>query len=418
MKNILRKSLAVILSVLMILFTLILIASAATESAIDESKLERYHVTSEKVYTLVGGITEREIVLNNASGSYQQYIFIVEIAPDNENAKIITGYNDGDGDGWGLKTSRDQAHALEDTRGVNVVASFNGDFHNTSTGEPAGLVIMNGEKIHPSNGTPFFGITKDGKPVIRGGYSKTDDIQEAIDGYCMLVENGRCVAGETGKLAPRTAVGIKADGTVIICVNDGRQDPYSYGFDNDEMANVMYALGCYNALNLDGGASSNILTQREGTDDIELRNQPSNGKERKIAATLHVITTAEKTGEFDHITFNEPIFYSNVKKSMNIDVYAVDKNGYKTDFPEGGHLVLADESLGTINGTKFTANDKTGTTTVSYVADGKVLATAEIEVYRETAITSFFNDIADFFNKIRHMFERIIEELGERLFGL
>ncbi len=418
MKNILRKSLAVVLSVLMILFTLILTASAATESAIDESKLERYHVTSEKVYTLVGGITEREIVLNNASGSYQQYIFIVEIAPDNENAKIITGYNDGDGDGWGLKTSRDQAHALEDTRGVNVVASFNGDFHNTSTGEPAGLVIMNGEKIHPSNGTPFFGITKDGKPVIRGGYSKTDDIQEAIDGYCMLVENGRCVAGETGKLAPRTAVGIKADGTVIICVNDGRQDPYSYGFDNDEMANVMYALGCYNALNLDGGASSNILTQREGTDDIEMRSIPSNGWERKIAATLHVVTTAEKTGEFDHIAFNEPIFYSNVKKSMNIDVYAVDKNGYKTEFPEGGYLEIADETLGTIEGTKFTSKDKTGTTTISYILNGEVLATAEIEVYRENAITSFFNEITDFFNKIRHMFERIIEELGERLFGI
>ncbi len=418
MKNILRKSIAVVLSVLMILFTLALTASAATESAIDESKLERYHVTSEKVYTLVGGITEREIVLNNASGSYQQYIFIVEVAPDNENVSFVTGYNDGDGDGWGLTTSRDQAHALEDRRDIDVIASFNGDFHNTGTGEPRGLVIMQGKLVQPTNGYPFFGVTKDGTPVIRGGYGRTDDLQEAIAGYCMLVENGRCVAGATGKLAPRTAVGIRDDGTVVVCVNDGRQDPYSYGFDNDEMANVMYALGCNTALNLDGGASSNILTQREGTDDIELRNQPSNGWERKIAATLHIYTKAAPTGEFDHITFNEPVFYSNVKKSMNIDVYAVDKNGYKTDFPEGGYLQLSDESLGTLNGTKFTSNDKTGTTTVSYILNGEVLATAEIEVYRENAITSFFNEITDFFNKIRHMFERIIEELGERLFGI
>ncbi len=418
MKNFLRKSLAVVLSVLMVLLTFVMSASAATDSAIDESKLERYHVTSEKVYSLVGGVTEREIVLNNASGSYQQYIFIVEVAPDNENVSFVTGYNDGDGDGWGLATSRDQAHALEDRRDIDVIASFNGDFHHTGTGEPTGLVIMQGKLVKSTNGYPFFGVTKDGTPVIRKGNGRTDDLQEAIAGYCMLVENGRCVASETGKLAPRTAVGIRDDGTVVVCVNDGRQDPYSYGFDNDEMANVMYALGCNTALNLDGGASSNILTQREGTDDIELRNQPSNGWERKIAATLHIYTKAAPTGEFDHITFNEPIFYCNTKKSINIDVYAVDKNGYKTEFPAGGYLQLDDESLGTIDGTKFTSKDKTGTTTVSYIVDGEVLATAEIEVYKETAITGFFKEITDFFNKIRHMFERIIEELGERLFGI
>ena len=82
MKTLLKKSIAVLLSVLMLVLTLIISASAATESAIDESKLERYHVTSENVYNLVGGVTEREIVLNNATGSYQQYIFVLDIAPD------------------------------------------------------------------------------------------------------------------------------------------------------------------------------------------------------------------------------------------------------------------------------------------------------------------------------------------------
>ena len=418
MKTLLKKSIAVILSVLMLVLTLVISASAATESAIDESKLSRYHVTSEKVYTLVGGVTEREIVLNNITGSYQQYIFVVEVSPDNKDTSFATGYYDGDADEWGLATSRNQAHALEDTRDINVIASFNGDFHNTSTGEPTGLVVMQGKIIQRSDGSPFFGVTKDGTPVIRHGNGRTDDLQEAIAGYCMLVENGKCVAGETGKLAPRTAVGIRKDGTVVVCVNDGRQDPYSYGFDNDEMAEVMYALGCYNALNLDGGASSNILTQREGTDDIELRNQPSNGWERKIAATLHIYTTAAPIGEFDHIAFNEPVFSSNINKSTNIDVYAVDKNGYKTEFPEGGYLELEDPSFGTIDGTKFTANDKTGSTTVNYILDGEVLASAEIKVYKETTITALFNDITDFFNRIRHIFERIIEELGERLFGI
>ena len=418
MKNILRKSLAVVLSVIMILLTFVMSASAASASAIDQSKLERYHVTSEKVYSVVGGITEREIVLNNDSLSYQQYIFVIEVTPDNKDTTFVIGYNDGDADEWKMATSRDQAHALEEARDINVVASFNGDFFNTRTGEPTGLVIMNGETVQASNGYPFFGITKDGTPVIRNGNGRTDDLQEAIAGYCILVENGKCVAGETGKLAPRTAVGIRDDGTVVVCVNDGRQDPYSYGFDNDEMANVMYALGCNTALNLDGGASSTILTQREGTNDIELRNQPSNGYERKLAASLHIYTKAQPTGVFDHISFYEPVFRSNVEKTINIDVYAVDANGYTTSFPAGGYLAVADESYGTINGTKFTATDKTGRTTVNYILDGQVIASAEIEVYKQTSISEFFNQVVDFFNKIRHMIERVIEEIGERLFGL
>ena len=418
MKTLFKKTLAVMLSVLMVLLTFTMSVSAETASAIDESKLTRYHVTSEKEYQLVGGVTEREIFLNNASMSYQQCIFVLEVAPENKDVSFVTGYNDGDADQWGLKTVRDQAHALENTRDMEVIASVNGDFHNTSTGEPTGLVVMQGEIVQPSNGYPFFGVTKDGQYVIRHGNGRTDDLQEAVAGYCLLVENGRCVAGETGKLAPRTAVGIKPDGTVIVCVNDGRQDPYSYGFDNDEMAEVMYALGCDIALNLDGGASSTFLTQREGTEDIELRNQPSNGWERKIAATLHIYTTANRTGKFDHISFYEPVFEVNVNKTLDIDVYAVDEYGYKTDFPAGGYLELEDTSYGTLSGTKFKSGDKTGVVTVNYILDGEVLASADIRIYRENAITALFNDMMDFFNKIRHLFERLFEEIGERLFGL
>ena len=413
MKKLLTKSLAVCLSVLLIAFSAILPASAFSVS-----KLGDYKVTGEKVYTLVGGVTERELVLNKNSGDHQQYIFVLEVAADNENAAFVTGYNDGDADEWGLATSRDQAHALEDTRDIDVVASINGGFHNTRVGEPEGLVIMNGEIVHPTNGYPFFGVTKDGTPVIRGGYDRTDDLQEAIAGYCFLVENGVAVAGATGKLAPRTAVGIKADGTVIICVNDGRQDPYSYGFDNDEFAAVMRDLGCVTALNFDGGASSTILTQREGTEDIELRNQPSNGYERKISATLHIYTKAAATGEFDHVSFYEPAYECALGESITLDVFAVDCFGYKTEFPAGGKLVVEDESYGTVKDTTFTAKDKAGTVTVSYVLDGETLASTEISTYKKDVLGNMFSKLVDIFNTIRHLFERLIEELGERLFGL
>ncbi len=411
MKKLFTKSMVICLTALIIAISLLMPASAA-------AKLGRYNVIEEKTYTLVGGVTEKHIVLNKSSGNHQQYIFVLEVAPENTKVSFVTGYNDGDADNWAMRTVRDQAHALEDTRDIEVVASVNGSFFHTGTGEPTGLVIMQGEVVHKTNGYPFFGVTKDGTPVIRGGYESTDDLESATPGNCLLVQNGQVVAGASGKLAPRTAVGIKADGTIIVCVNDGRQDPYSYGFDIDEFAEVMRDLGCVTALNFDGGASSTFLTQREGTDDIELRNQPSNGYERKVSATLHIFTTAAATGVFDHVTFNEPAYECAYGETISLDVFAVDENGYKTEFPAGGKLVVSDESYGTVSGTQFTAKEKAGTVTVSYVLDGEELASTEITTYKKDVLGNMFSKVIEIFNTIRHLFERLFEELGERLFGI
>ena len=415
MKKLLTKSLAVCLSVMFIVITLIAPAAA---SAINEEFLSDYIVVSEKEYTLVGGVTEREIVLDNIFGTHQNYLFVLEIAPDNDNVSFVAGYNDGDADEWGKATVRDQAHALEERRDMEIVASVNGGFHSTKTGEPSGILIMEGEIKQKTNGYPFFGVTKDGTPVIRNGNANTDDIQEAIAGYCYLVQNSKVVASETGKLAPRTAVGLRNDGTVVIVVNDGRQDPYSYGMDNDEIAEVMLALGCYVAINLDGGASSTYFTQREGTDDITIRNQPSNGYERSIATSLHIYTTATATGKFDHIVFDEPQYDCVLNKSVTLDVYAVDENGFKTDFPDGGYLVVSDESYGTVKGTKFTATSNEGTVTVSYVLNGEVLASTEVTTYSDNFFFATFRKFSDFFNRIRLIMERLVEEFNERVFGI
>jgi len=57
--------------------------------------------------------------------------------------------------------------------------------------------------------------------------------------------------------APRTAVGVTAKGELVIAVVDGRTDTrHSVGLTLREMAVQMKALGCRDALNLDGGGSS------------------------------------------------------------------------------------------------------------------------------------------------------------------
>jgi exopolysaccharide biosynthesis protein len=92
-------------------------------------------------------------------------------------------------------------------------------------------------------------------------------------------------------------VGIKPDGTVVIMVNDGRQEPYSAGMSMYELAEVMLDLGCSYAVNCDGGGSTTWVSQRPG-EDLKVNNSPSDGAERPTTTGILFISTAPATGEF------------------------------------------------------------------------------------------------------------------------
>ncbi|OPX43803.1 hypothetical protein CLHUN_22830 [Ruminiclostridium hungatei] len=104
----------------------------------------------------------------------------------------------------------------------------------------------------------------------------------------MLVKGGKAVVPENDRWAgtllnrdPRTAVGIMADGRLLLIVADGRQPGYSTGLTGKELAEYMIKLGVEEAAMLDGGASSQMLV--EGT----LKNRPSDrGMERPVASAF------------------------------------------------------------------------------------------------------------------------------------
>ena len=80
----------------------------------------------------------------------------------------------------------------------------------------------------------------------------------------VLVENGKVAVGTDEEVAkamgsnPRTAIGIKADGTYLFVVADGRTDE-SEGLSLYELADFMKELGAVTAYNLDGGGSSTMV---------------------------------------------------------------------------------------------------------------------------------------------------------------
>lgn len=95
------------------------------------------------------------------------------------------------------------------------------------------------------------------------------NLNTGVGGGPVLVKNGSQYITYTAEVIwgsgvsystrdPRTAVGYTADNHVIMVVADGRQSGYSIGVTLPELAQIMIDLGCVEALNLDGGGSSQM----------------------------------------------------------------------------------------------------------------------------------------------------------------
>lgn len=117
----------------------------------------------------------------------------------------------------------------------------------------------------------------------------------------VLISNGQ-IADSSGwdsaltSRNPRTALGIKSDGTVVLYAIDGRNASHSNGLTMIELAEQLLALGCVSAINLDGGGSTSVLMRRPGTSGLENINVPSDGSLRKCSSFIFLLSSNVSDG--------------------------------------------------------------------------------------------------------------------------
>lgn len=115
-------------------------------------------------------------------------------------------------------------------------------------------------------------------------------VLEMIGGYPRLVQAGNTVRS-TGSLVterhPRTALGWRKDGTILLVTVDGRQSGWSVGMTGAELASLMKALGATEAINLDGGGSTTMVV--EGM----VVNRYSDPSERSVANAVLLVESAK-----------------------------------------------------------------------------------------------------------------------------
>ncbi|MBC7615893.1 MAG: phosphodiester glycosidase family protein [Pedobacter sp.] len=194
------------------------------------------------------------------------------------------------------KTTSDFANELD------AIAAINGTFFDVANGGSVDFIKVNGtiikQNILAKNGKrakhqeSAIVIDGNGRLALRK-WDNTPDWENNLTEKDVMVSGPLLIFNKkmeeldsssfTKLRHPRTAIGIKANGKVILLTVDGRQEN-SAGMSLHELTKIMRWLGCVNAVNLDGGGSTTLWVQNSG-----VVNYPSDNKkwdhegERKVA---------------------------------------------------------------------------------------------------------------------------------------
>ncbi|MGI6074598.1 MAG: phosphodiester glycosidase family protein [Fermentimonas sp.] len=263
---------------LLSLFSLVLLINIkALGSSGDLSSVKRQIQDSNWSVEEVGkDVTLRQFHFNSLFGA-KQYITVLDINIDGNVVIDIPFVTEGF-----VKTS-------EFGENENAIVAVNGSFFDTKVGgstvflrSKGELITKTREKFNTFRENAGFAI--DSKSRIAIVNKQESDVEEwedvkaetlltsgprlITDGVILIQENNPF----NNNRHPRTAVGLTKDNHLIMVVVDGRSSE-SYGMTTGELAEVMYSLGCVDAMNLDGGGSSTAWIKGKG-----VVNHPSDNK--------------------------------------------------------------------------------------------------------------------------------------------
>lgn len=207
-----------------------------------------------------------------------------------------------------------------------------------------------------------------------------NDVVLAVGGQGPLVKDGNVQldVGPAG-VHPRTAIGTKADGSVVLFEIDGRSPGFSEGVETDELAKMLKDMGVVNAMNLDGGGSSTFVAKMPGTAGVKMLNHGSDGYERKTGNGLLLVNTAPELSAASRLAVQPNAGRILAGAAFKFAAAGIDANGHPAAYSEPLTWQV-DPGLGTIDSEGwFTASARAGHGYVTAAA-GAVQGSAEIEV--------------------------------------
>ena len=167
------------------------------------------------------------------------------------------------------------------TEGGYLAGVNGGEYYSNGNwgGKPKGLVVCEGQIQYnvPQKGDVMIGFNRDNILVVKDiGAMTAKQVEEMVEKerirdavsfkdvkgnnnhFTKLIINGKAreISGSGSGANPRTAIGQREDGTVLMLVTDGRGASGHLGATAADLIAIMQEYGAVNAANLDGGSSS------------------------------------------------------------------------------------------------------------------------------------------------------------------
>ena len=226
-------------------------------------------------------------LIDVSSSSFKGYLLIVN---DPSRVKLATAPRLGT---VGATTSQ-IVEANDAIGGING-GGFKDDALGTG-GKPDGLLMQDGKLINGYEYSSYkvVGLDYDNKLIVSNSTSysalKKLNVRDAVSFGPVIVINGQptIYSGTGGDgIHPRSAIGQRKDGAILMLVIDGRQVD-SLGATLKNVQDIMLQYGAYNAFNLDGGASSTLVYNNK------VVNHPSDIMGERYVPCAFIITKAKK----------------------------------------------------------------------------------------------------------------------------
>ncbi len=239
----------------------------------------------------------------------RQHIFIarVDLTDAHTLVRVARGGDDPDGDGpYQTTLLTPSVIAARE----HFALTINGDFFKAratrdAEGAQSGFVTGKWASVSGPAATdgvawavavkarPVLMLDKNKRAQITESQNMPDGARQVIAGSDLLLRDGKIALNNATNFAlnrhPRTAVGLSDDGkTLVLVVVDGRDAQKALGMTLNELTDLMRSLGCTDALNLDGGGSSEMVLRDAQSEQLRVLNTPSDGRERAVANVLGV----------------------------------------------------------------------------------------------------------------------------------
>lgn len=198
------------------------------------------------------------------------------------------------------------------------------------------------------------------------------NMEYAIGGEKRLIKDGRTISDDTTIKAPRTAFGIKPDGEILLYTADGKNSAHSSGLTYTQLASRLLNLGCVDAINLDGGGSTQLHCTLPGDDFDTIINLPSETRRAgNYIMFAHRSSPPERASKlylypYDHIVL--------AGATLDFKVKAADSAFNAVSVP-GSPAFRAEGGVGSFDGSLFTASMKNGRGRIIASAGGLTTST-------------------------------------------